>query len=173
MLANGSMSTTRKEELEIRQNIVQAGLVDCIVSMPTNLFYNVTIPVCLWFLSRQKTNRKDKILFIDARKMGFMETRIHRELYPEEIKKICTTYKAWKNGDGYEDEIGYCKSVDIATVASNGYLLTPGRYVGIADQAEEDEPFAEKIERLTSEINSLFAEARKIEDQIKDNLKDL
>lgn len=171
VLANGSMSTTRKEELEIRQNIVQAGLVDCIVAMPSNLFYNVTIPVCLWFLSRQRTNRKDKILFIDARKMGFMETRIHRELTPEEIQKICDTYHLWKHGDGYEDVVGYCKSVEVSEVSTNDWVLTPGRYVGIEDEAADGEPFDKKMERLTRELKELFATASELELKVKNNLK--
>lgn len=127
-MANGSMSTIRKDEFEIRKNIVNAGLVDCIVSMPSNLFYNVTIPVCLWFLSRQRINRKNKILFIDARNMGFMETRIHRELAPEEILKICETYKAWKSGEDYEDIVGYCKSLEIKELIDNDYIRPNAQY---------------------------------------------
>lgn len=173
VLANGSMSTTRKEELEIRRNIVKASLVDCIVSMPTNLFYTVTIPVCLWFLSRQRTNRKNKILFIDARKMGFMETRVHRELTAEEIQKICNTYHVWKNGEGYEDIVGFCKSVDVAEVASNDYLLTPGHYVGIEEQEGDGEPFAEKISRLRNELTGLFNQSHALEEVIKKSLKDI
>lgn len=173
VLANGSMSTSRKDEQEIRKNIVDASLVDCIVAMPSNLFYNVTIPVCLWFLSRQRANRKDKILFIDARKMGFMETRIHRELYPEEIQQICKTYHAWKGGEGYKDVVGYCKSSNISEVASNEYVLTPGRYVGVEEQEGDEEPFYEKITRLKTDLSKLFAESRKLEEAIENNLKAL
>ena len=171
VLANGSMSTTRKEELEIRQNIVQAGLVDCIVAMPSNLFYNVTIPVCLWFLSRQRLNRKNKILFIDARTMGFMETRIHRELYPEEIQKICDTYQTWKKCEGYEDIAGYCKSIDIETISNNDYVLTPGRYVGLEAQEGDGEPFEEKMLNLTQELEALFKKSHELEETIKNNLR--
>ena len=173
VLANGSMSTTRKEELEIRRNIVQACLVDCIVSMPTNLFYTVTIPVCLWFLSRQRANRQDKILFIDARKMGFMETRIHRELAAEDIQKICDTYHAWKMGEGYEDIVGFCKSADVSEVASNEYVLTPGRYVGIEDQESDGEPFDIKMKRLVLEFKMLSSASNEIEQKIMNNLKEI
>ena len=173
VLANGSMSTTRKEELEIRQNIVLEGLVDCIVSMPTNLFYNVTIPVCLWFLNRRKENRKNKILFIDARKMGFMETRIHRELKPEEIQRICNTYHAWQKGDRYEDVVGFCKSVDLSEVANNEFILTPGRYVGIEEPDVDGEPFVEKMFRLQNELTDLFNQSRSLEEVIKKSLKDI
>ena len=173
VLANGSMSTTRKEELAIRKEIVDAGLVDCIVAMPTNLFYNVTIPVCLWFLSKNKLARKDKILFIDARKMGFMETRIHRELSPDEIQMICDTYRAWKNGEGYEDIIGFCNSADVSEVAKNSYVLTPGRYVGIEEQEDDEESFDEKMIRLSSELSSLFTQSKSLADKIKLNLKEI
>ena len=173
VLANGSMSTTRKEELAIRKEIVDAGLVDCIVAMPTNLFYNVTIPVCLWFLSKNKLARKDKILFIDARKMGFMETRIHRELSPDEIQMICDTYRAWKKGEGYEDIIGFCNSAEVSEVAKNSYVLTPGRYVGIEEQEDDGENFDEKMIRLSTELSSLFTQSKSLADKIKLNLKEI
>lgn len=139
VMANGSMSTTTTGEGEIRKNIIEApngGLVDCIVTMPTNLFYTVTIPVCLWFVSKKRENRKDKILFIDARKMGHMVTRKHRELSDEEIKQICDTYHNWRNDKGYEDIQGFCKSTSLDEVRGHEYILTPGRYVGIEEKKQ-------------------------------------
>jgi type I restriction enzyme M protein len=130
VMANGSMSTSTNQEAEIRRNIVNAGLVDCIVTMPPNLFYNVTIPVCLWFLSKKRDNRKDKILFIDARKMGTMVTRKHRELSREEIAQIYDAYHNWRDGKNeYSDVQGFCKSAALEEVQEHEYILTPGRYV--------------------------------------------
>ena len=170
VLANGSMSTTRKEEAEIRKNIIEAGLVDCIVTMPTNLFYNVTIPVCLWFISKNRENRKDKILFIDTRKMGKMVTRKHRELSDEEIKQICDTYHNWRDGKDYEDINGFCKSANIEEVRGHEYILTPGRYVGLEDAVLDDEPFEDKMTRLTEELSEMFIKSHKLEDEIKKRL---
>ena len=173
VLANGSMSTSTKAEAEIRKNIIEAGsgLVDCIVTMPPNLFYNVTIPVCLWFISKQRENRKDKILFIDARKMGTMVTRRHRELSAEEIKEICDTYHNWRDGkEEYEDVQGFCKSASIEVVREHEYILTPGRYVGIEEVEDDGEPFEEKMTRLTGELAEMFAESHKLEEEIKQRL---
>lgn len=173
VLANGSMSTTRKEELEIRRNIVQAGLVDCIVSMPSNLFYTVTIPVCLWFLSRQRANRKNKILFIDARKMGFMETRIHRELHPEEIQKICSTYHSWQNGNNYKDIAGYCKSISINEISKNEYVLSPGRYIDQEEIQENEQSSRERLEILIKDLQLLLEQSDHLEEKIRKNLNNL
>lgn len=171
VLANGSMSTSTKAESEIRKNIIEAGLVDCIVTMPTNLFYNVTIPVCLWFISKNRENRKDKILFIDARKMGYMETRKHRELRDEEIKEIYDTYHNWRDGkEEYEDIQGFCKSASIDEVRSHEYILTPGRYVGIEEIEDDGEPFEDKMNRLTGELAEMFAKSHSLEDEIKKRL---
>lgn len=174
VLANGSMSTSTKAEAEIRKNIIEAhngGLVDCIVTMPPNLFYNVTIPVCLWFISKKRDNRKDKILFIDARKMGHMETRKHRELDDDEIQQICDTYHNWRDGkDEYEDVQGFCKSANIEEVRENEYILTPGRYVGIEEVEDDGEPFDEKMTRLTGELAEMFEESHKLEKEIKERL---
>lgn len=170
VLANGSMSTSTKAEAEIRKNIIEAGLVDCIITMPPNLFYNVTIPVCLWFISKNKENRKDKILFIDARKMGTMITRKHRELSDDEIKQIYDTYHNWRDGKDYEDLQGFCKSASIEDVRGHDYILTPGRYVGIEEAEDDGEPFQEKMERLTGELAELFAKSHKLEEEIKQRL---
>ena len=171
VLANGSMSTSTKAESEIRKNIIEAGLVDCIVTMPTNLFYNVTIPVCLWFISKKRENRKDKILFIDARKMGTMVTRKHRELSDEEIQKVCDTYHNWRDGKSdYQDVQGFCKSAGIDEIREHEYILTPGRYVGIEEVEEDGEPFDEKMTRLTGELAELFAKSHDLEDEIRRRL---
>lgn len=171
VLANGSMSTSTKAEAEIRKNIIEAGLVDCIVTMPSNLFYNVTIPVCLWFISKKRENRKDKILFIDARKMGYMETRKHREMTDEEIKQIYNTYHNWRDGkEEYEDVQGFCKSAHIEEVREHEYILTPGRYVGIEEVEEDSEPFDDKMTRLTGELAEMFAKSHELEEEIKKRL---
>ena len=167
VLANGSMSTSTKAEAEIRKNIIEAGLVDCMVTMPPNLFYNVTIPVCLWFISKNRENRKEKILFIDARKMGTMVTRRHRELSDEEIKQIYDTYHNWRDGKDYEDIQGFCKSADIEEVRGHDYILTPGRYVGIEEEEDDGEPFEEKMDRLTGELAELFAKSHELEEEIR------
>jgi type I restriction enzyme M protein len=157
-------------EAEIRKNIIEAGLVDCIISMPPNLFYNVTIPVCLWFISKNKENRKDKILFIDARKIGTMVTRKHRELSDEEIKQIYDSYHSWRDGKDYEDIQGFCKSASIEEVRGHEYILTPGRYVGIEEAEDDGEPFDEKMTRLTAEIAEMFVKSHKLEDEIRERL---
>ena len=171
VLANGSMSTSTKTEAEIRKNIIEAGLVDCIITMPPNLFYNVTIPVCLWFISKKRENRKDKILFIDARKMGYMETRKHREMTGDEIRQIYDTYHNWRDGKGeYQDIQGFCKSANIEEVRGHEYILTPGRYVGIEEVEDDGEPFDEKMIRLTGELTEMFVKSHHLEEEIKQRL---
>lgn len=172
VLANGSMSTSTTAEAEIRKNIVEAGLVDCIITLPANLFYYVTIPACLWFLSRNKENRKEKILFIDARSMGTMIDRRHRELDDQtEIKLICDTYHAWRDGKPeYADTQGFCKSASLDDVRSHNYILTPGRYVGIAEQEDDGEPFEEKMTRLTGDLSEMFLKSHALEQEIRERL---
>lgn len=170
VLANGSMSTSTKQEAEIRKNIIEAGLVDCIVTMPNSLFYNTSIPVCLWFISKKRETRKDKILFIDARKMGTMVTRKHRELSDEEIKQVCDTYHNWRDEKDYEDIQGFCKSADLEEVRGHEYILTPGRYVGIEEAEEDGEPFDEKMTRFTGDLAEMFAKSHELEDEIKKRL---
>jgi len=171
VLANGSLSTSRSEEYEIRKSILVEGLVDCIVAMPPQLFYDVSIPVSLWFVSKDKNGRKDKVLFIDARKMGYMETRKHRELKDEEIEQIYSTYHSWKNEENYEDVDGFCKSSTLEEIKSHDYVLTPGRYVGIEEEEDDGIPFEEKMDRLTSELSDLFEESKSLEEKIKENLR--
>ena len=167
VLANGSMSTSTTSEVEIRKNIIEEGLVDCIVTMPTNLFYNVTIPVCLWFISKNKSNRKDKILFIDARKMGTMVTRKHRELSDDEIKVIFDTYHNYQKGENYADIKGFCKSSSLEEVRSHDYILTPGRYVGIEEVEDDGISFDHKMKELTTELSAMFEKSHELESEIK------
>jgi type I restriction enzyme M protein len=171
VLANGSLSTSQKEEYEIRKKILEEGLVDCIIAMPTQLFYDVGIPVSLWFISKNKSERKDNLLFIDARKMGFMVTRKNRELKEEESKKIYTTYHSWRDNKNYKDIEGFCKSVSIEEIRVHDYVLTPGRYVGIEEIEEDGIPFEQKMDKLTSELLDLFKESKELEEKIKKNLK--
>ena len=178
VLANGSMSAGGQEG-KIREKIVKADLVDCMVALPSQLFYNTGIPACLWFLSRDKTNsnfrnRQGEILFIDARKMGFMVDRTHRELNDEDVKQIAQVYHSWRGEGGeYEDIRGFCKSVNLDVVKKHDYILTPGRYVGFAEEVEDPEKFEEKMRKLTSELSNQFKKSEELEKSIKINLKGL
>ncbi|MGE5396692.1 MAG: type I restriction-modification system subunit M, partial [Chitinophagales bacterium] len=150
VLANGSMSSNTSNEGEIRKNIIEADLIDCMVSLPGQLFYNTMIPVCLWFVSRDKRNnrfrdRRQNILFIDARKLGSMVDRKHRELTSEDIQQIASAYHKWRNKDGgYTDITGFCRAVSIEEIRINNYILTPGRYVGTEEIEDDEEGFEEK-----------------------------
>ena len=168
VLANGSLSSQSGGEGEIRKNIVNADLVDCIVAMPPQLFYTTPIPVSLWFLSKNKT-QKGKTLFIDARKMGTMVTRKLREFTDDDIKKIADTYKAFADGT-LEDVKGFCAVVGTDEIAKQDYILTPGRYVGIEEQEADDEPFDAKMTRLTGELSAMFAKSHELEEEIRKNL---
>jgi len=181
VLANGSMSSNQSGEGEIRKNIIEADLVDCMVALPGQLFYSTQIPVCLWFLARQKKNarfreRRGETLFIDARKLGSMVDRVHRELTDEDVAKIAGTYHAWRGDKGageYADVPGFCKAAKLEDIRKHGHVLTPGRYVG-AEAAEEDgEPFEEKMKRLTATLREQQAEAVKLDAAIAANLKEL
>lgn len=168
VLANGSLSSQSGGEGEIRKNIINADLVDCIIAMPAQLFYTTQIPVSLWFVSRNK-KQKNKTLFIDARKMGTMVTRKLRELTDEDIKKLADTYKAYVDGT-LEDVKGYCAVKDTKDIAEQDYILTPGRYVGIEEQEDDGEPFAEKMARLTAELSDMFKKSHELEEEIRKNL---
>jgi type I restriction enzyme M protein len=177
VLANGSMSSNTAGEGEIRKNIVEADLVDCMIALPTQLFYNTMIPACLWFVARDKKNhkfrdRRGEVLFIDARKMGILIDRRHRELADEEIKKIASTYHAWRGEGGkYVDVKGFCKFAKLDEIRQHGHILTPGRYVGAEDIEDDEETFEEKMKNLTSELSRQLKESREIEIRIKNNLK--
>ena len=168
VLANGSLSSQSGGEGEIRKNIINADLVECIVAMPTQLFYTTQIPVSLWFLNKQK-KQTGKTLFIDARKMGSMVSRKLRELTDDDIKKIADTYTAFVDGT-LEDVKGFCASVDLEEIEKQDYILTPGRYVGIEEQEDDGEPFEEKMGRLISELSGLFAKSHELEDEIRRKL---
>ena len=168
VLANGSLSSQSGGEGEIRKNIINADLVECIVAMPTQLFYTTQIPVSLWFLSKEK-KQKGKTLFIDARKLGTLVTRKLRELTDEDIAKIADTYNAYIDGT-LENEKGFCAVVTTEEIAKQDYILTPGRYVGIEEQQEDDEPFEEKMTRLTTELSGLFEKSHDLELNVREQL---
>ena len=176
VLANGSMSSMQSGEGDIRQKIVEADLVDCIVACPGQLFYATPIPVCLWFLTKKKTakshrSRKGETLFIDARKLGRMETRVHRVLDPEDIDKVADTFHAWRTkGGSYENVAGFCKSATLDEIEGHDFVLTPGRYVGAEDVEDDGEPFEEKMERLTAQLSEQMVESKKLDKQITKGL---
>ena len=191
VLANGSMSSGQSGEGEIRRTLVQEDLVECMVALPPQLFFNTQIPACLWFLARSKNKqRREEVLFIDARGLGEMVDRTRRELTDADIHRIADTFHAWQNPVGgglraapetgqaqrpaptYADEPGFCKSATLALIAAHDYVLTPGRYVGAADVADDGEPFEEKMERLTATLLSQFAKSRKLEEIIYSSLTD-
>jgi type I restriction enzyme M protein len=184
VLANGSMSSNTSNEGIIRQNLVENDLVDCMVALPGQLFYTTQIPVCLWFLTRNKEaryipgdgkfrNRKGETLFIDARKMGTLVDRVHRELTEEDIKKIAETYHNWKSDEyetKYQDIAGFCKSSNLEEIKKHNFVLTPGRYVGVEEQEDDGEPFEEKMARLTEQLSEQFKQSDELEARIKLNL---
>ena len=173
VLANGSMSSGQKAESGIRRNLVENELVDCMVALPGQLFYSTQIPACLWFLAREK-KRTGEVLFIDARQLGEMFERTHRRLTENDIKRIAATYHAWRDGsDDYADEPGFCKSATLAEIRNKEYVLTPGRYVGMAPQEDDGEPFADKMARLTAELQEQQSEAGQLDAVIAANLKEL
>src|SRR5581483_6989369 len=181
VLANGSMSSNQSGEGEIRKAIIEADLVDCMVALPGQLFYSTQIPVCLWFLARNKKNgrfrdRRGETLFIDARKLGTMADRVHRELTDADIAKIAGTYHAWrgdKEAGKYADVPGFCKAAKVDDIRKHGHVLTPGRYVG-AEAAEDDgEPFEEKMRRLTGTLRQQQEEGAKLDTAIAANLREL
>ena len=168
VLANGALSSQSSGEGEIRKNIINADLVEGIVALPTQLFYSVTIPVTLWFITKGKKQR-GKTVFIDARKMGYMVDRKHRDFTDEDIQKIADTFEAFQNGM-LEDVKGFCAVKTTADIAEQDYILTPGRYVGIEEQEDDGEPFEEKMTRLTSELSQMFAKSHELEDEIRKKL---
>jgi type I restriction enzyme M protein len=191
VLANGSMSSNQSGEGDIRRALIEADLVDCMVALPGQLFYSTQIPVCLWFLTRSKAadakrafrDRRKQTLFIDARKLGILIDRVHRELTDADLEKITSTYHAWR-GDSqivtrkseivnYSDIPGFCKSATTADIAAHGHVLTPGRYVGAEEVEDDGDPFEEKMPRLVAELHAQFAESAKLEQAIRNNLKGL
>ena len=169
VLANGSLSSEQGGEGEIRKNIINADLVEGIVAMPSQLFYNVQIPCCLWFLTKKKS-QPGKTLFIDARNMGYMKDRTHRELDPDtDIKKIADTFEAFRRGEDVAEK-GSAAVATTTDIEKENFVLTPGRYVGVADVEDDGEPFDEKVARLTSELSDLFAKSAAQEAEIRKQL---
>ena len=168
VLANGALSTQSSGEGEIRKKIIEADLVEGIIAMPTQLFYSVTIPVTLWFITRNK-KQKNKTVFIDARKMGHMVDRKHRDLSDDDIQKLADTVEAFQNGT-LENIQGFCAVATLDDIAKQDYILTPGRYVGIEEQEDDGEPFEEKMARLTSELSEMFKKSHELEDEIRKKL---
>jgi len=183
LLANGSMSSNTNNEGEIRKRLVEDDYVECMVALPGQLFTNTQIPACIWFLTRDKRNgfaldkkkrdRRGEFLFIDARQMGYMKDRVLRDFTASDIQKIADTFHAWQQGEGYEDVPGFCYSAELKDVRKHEHVLTPGRYVGAAEQEDDGEPFAEKMQRLTKQLAQQFAESAKLEAEIKKNLAGL
>ena len=181
VLANGSMSSNQSGEGEIRKKIIEADLVDCMVALPDQLFYSTAIPVCLWFLARDKRNtrfrdRRGTTLFVDARKLGKLVDRVHRELDDEDIRKIAGSYHSWrgdKDAGEYIDIKGFCKSATLDDIRGHTHVLTPGRYVGAEEIEDDAEPFLERMNRLNSRLNQEFAQSAKLETTIRDNLSRL
>lgn len=197
LLANGSMSSQTSGEGEIRKNLLEADLIECMVALPGQLFTNTQIPACIWFLTKNKgkkksplegstpanaggrgvsegtelSDRQKKVLFIDAREKGYMKDRVLRDFKPEEIKEIASTYTNWQQGsDDYEDIPGYCKSATLEEIRKNDYVLTPGRYVGAPETEDDGIPFPEKMEKLTARLKTQFEESEALEARIRENL---
>ena len=184
LLANGSMSSNTNNEGEIRKslilgntaNSVPGDVIECMVALPGQLFTNTQIPACIWFLTKNKKggngkrDRRGETLFIDVRNLGFMKDRVLRDFTDEDIAKIADTFHAWQSGKGYEDEKGFCYSASVDDLKKHDFVLTPGRYVGAADTVEDSEPFPEKMQRLTTQLQSQFEESARLEKAIKDNL---
>ena len=173
VLANGSMSSSQLGEGKIRKNLAKTELVDCMVALPGQLFYSTQIPACLWFLARRR-RRLGEILFIDARKLGRMVDRTHRELTDEDISRIADTYHAWREGDDggqYVNIPGFCKSVALDEVRKHGYVLTPGRYVGMEPQKDDGVPFDDKMRRLAAKLAEQQAKGGRLDAIINESLK--
>lgn len=189
LLANGSMSSSTNNEGEIRASLIENDLVECMVALPGQLFTNTQIPACIWFLTKNKKARTDKagrklrdrkgeVLFIDARNLGYMKDRVLRDFTRDDIQKVADLYHAWKtgqevNGVAYEDQAGFCKSATLEEIKKHDFVLTPGRYVGAADEEDDGIPFAEKMATLTEILSEQFAESAKLEADIKKNLMGL
>jgi type I restriction enzyme M protein len=184
VLSNGSMSSNTSNEGEIRKNMVEADLVDCMVALPSQLFYNTMIPACLWFIARDKqnskfTDRRGEVLFIDARKLGVMVDRRHRQLNPEDIKKIANTYHAWRGEqvDGermtYADVAGFCKAEKLGEIRKQGHILTPGRYVGVEKEEDDLDAFENKMKHLSAILRQQIKQTSELDAAILASLMEL
>jgi type I restriction enzyme M protein len=174
VLANGSMSSNAGGEGQIREAMVRDDVVEVMVALPGQLFLNTQIPVCLWFLTNDKTmngrDRRGETLFIDARQLGTMETRVLKVFTDEDIAKIQETVQSWKTGEGYEDVAGFCKSASLEEIEKNGFVLTPGRYVGVAESVVSGEEFKEKVSELANSLKEMRFKAKNLDEQIVKNL---
>jgi len=181
ILANGSMSSNSGGEGEIRKAMVEGDAVDCMVALPNQLFFGTQIPVCVWILAKDKSggkhgerklrDRRGEVLFLDARKLGYMVNRTQKNLAPEDIARLADTYHAWREGRDYEDVSGFCKSADLEEIRGHGHVLTPGRYVGAEDVEDDDELFEEKMPRLAAALRERFAKRAELEKQVNANLE--
>lgn len=180
ILANGSMSSTQNGEGDIRRAMVDGDVIDCMIAMPGQLFYSTQIPVCIWFLAKDKSNgltrdhklrdRRGEILFIDARKLGHMVDRTRREFSDDDIARIAGTYHAWREGEDYADVPGFACAASHETIAGHGYVLTPGRYVGAEDVEEDGTPFPERFAALQATLEEQFAESARLTEVIRQRL---
>jgi type I restriction enzyme M protein len=178
------MSSNTSGEGDIRKALIENDLVECMVALPGQLFTNTQIPACIWFLTknkksrtaasgRQLRDRSGEILFIDARNLGFMKDRVLRDFTQDDLNKVTELFHHWQTGEGYEDEAGFCKSVALAEIQKHDYVLTPGRYVGAADEIDDGEPFTDKMARLTEQLKIQFEQSDTLEAEIKKNLAGL
>ena len=170
VLANGSLSSNTSGEGDIRKKLIEADLVECIVALPKQLFYNTGIPACIWFLRRERTMRRWETLFIDASEMGFLRDRVHREFTDADMDKISSTYHDWRKWGAYEDEKWYCKSATLSDIEKHGYVLTPGRYVGITDAIDDGIPFEDKMRELTTKLGEQMQQEKLLDEEIKKQL---
>ncbi|WP_395004857.1 type I restriction-modification system subunit M [Undibacterium sp.] len=184
LLANGSMSSNTSGEGDIRKALIENDLVECMVALPGQLFTNTQIPACIWFLTKNKNartaasgrqliDRRNKVLFIDARNLGYMKDRVLRDFTQDDLNKICDIFHAWQTNKDYEDQKGFCSSANVADIQKHDYVLTPGRYVGAEDVAEDGEAFTDKMSRLTTQLKMQFEESDRLEAKIKKNLAGL
>jgi type I restriction enzyme M protein len=181
VLANGSMSSAQSGEGEIRKAMIERDVIDCMIALPGQLFYSTQIPVCLWFLARDKKNhkfrdRRGEVLFIDARKIGRMIDRTQRELADGDIARVAGTYHAWRGDKGaakYDDVAGFCKSAKLDEIRAHQHVLTPGRYVGAEEVEDDGEPFEERFPKLVAKLEAQFEEGSTLEATISNNLRGL
>ena len=177
VLANGSMSSNTINEGNIREKMVRKDVVEVMVALSGQLFLNTQIPVCLWFLTNDKTqrgrNRKGETLFIDARQMGTMKNRVEKILTDDDISKIADTVQSWRSDEDYENIAGFCYKAKFEEIEKNGFVLTPGRYVGAPEEEDDGEPFDEKMKRLTSLLKEQQEEGSRLDKQIAENLKNI
>ena len=174
MLANGTMSSSQNSEGDIRRSMVEADKVELMIALPGQLFFNTQIPACLWFLVKQKNRRKGEVLFIDARKLGTMKSRVQIEFLDADIQRIADTVHSWRSdgetGTDYTDIPGFCRSVTLDEIASHVHVLTPGRYVGAEAVEDDDEAFAEKMLKLTETLGEQMAKGAELDQLIRQKL---